>query len=238
MTYVRTFDGKENMLFGKKFSHPLKALSIRTDIGPHRGSPHIDVELSNINNENVIDKKVWQDEEFSNYESAISAVFMQVEKLSNHLIGAQYWLSPTEIFQERVQKLAELREIFKILTPLSVISRFINFQAYEKTRGGLVVSETEFWNIAESQLQFIREKEIELGGYLDVAAQIHYSTEMSELPFLFFAPESAEYSFKAYCSDGSEVKTEGRLLGVVWEKKNGINFIRDLNYEENKSSND
>ena len=68
MTYVRTFDGKEDVFFGKKFSHALKALSIRTDIGPHIGSPHIDVELTNINKGNVVDNKVCQNEEFTNYE--------------------------------------------------------------------------------------------------------------------------------------------------------------------------
>ena len=78
----------------------------------------------------------------------------------------------------------------------------------------------------------IREKEKELGGYLDIGGEINYSTEMSELPFLFFAPQNAEYSFKKYRSDGYEIRSEGGLLGVVWEKKNGINFIRDLNPNE------
>jgi hypothetical protein len=144
MTYVRTFDGKEDILFGKKFSHPLKALSIRTDIGPHIGSPHIDVELSDINKIKVVDEKVMQNEQFTNYESAISAVFMQVEKLSNSLIGAQYWLSPIGMFQERVEKLADLTEQYKVSTSLSVLSRAINIQAYEKTRAGLKIDETQF----------------------------------------------------------------------------------------------
>jgi hypothetical protein len=33
----------------------------------------VDIELANISKETVVDKKVWQDEEFTNYESAISA---------------------------------------------------------------------------------------------------------------------------------------------------------------------
>jgi hypothetical protein len=33
----------------------------------------VDIELANISKEKVVDKKVWQDEEFTNYESAISA---------------------------------------------------------------------------------------------------------------------------------------------------------------------
>jgi hypothetical protein len=33
----------------------------------------VDIELANIRKETVVDKKVWQDEEFTNYESAISA---------------------------------------------------------------------------------------------------------------------------------------------------------------------
>jgi len=30
----------------------------------------VDIELANISKEKVVDKKVWQDEEFTNYESA------------------------------------------------------------------------------------------------------------------------------------------------------------------------
>jgi hypothetical protein len=75
------------------------------------------------------------------------------------LIGAQYWLSPIGIFQERVKQLATLRKHYKISTSLSVLSRLINCQAYVKTRDGLIINETQFWNIAESQIQLIREKE-------------------------------------------------------------------------------
>ena len=108
-------------------------------------------------------------------------------------------------------------------------------QIYEKTRDG-IINETQFWNIAKSQIQLIREKEKQLGGCLDIASEIYYSTKMSALPFLFFAPDKAEYSFKGYRSDGSEIQTEGGLLGVVWEKKNGINFMRDIDSEEKNIS--
>ena len=65
-------------------------------------NPHIDV---GTNGKKLYSNKVKQDNEFPNYESAVSGVFMQVEKLSNALIGAQYWLSPSGIFRERVDKL-------------------------------------------------------------------------------------------------------------------------------------
>ncbi|MGB7957149.1 MAG: hypothetical protein WCF23_24505 [Candidatus Nitrosopolaris sp.] len=84
-----------------------------------------------------------------------------------------------------------------------------------------------------SCIQLIREKEKELGGNLEV--EIPYSTKMSALLFLFFAPGNAEYSFKAYRSDDSEIRTEGTLLGVIWEKKKGINFIRDFDSNESNS---
>jgi hypothetical protein len=50
----------------------------RTDIGPLRGMPHIDVEIFDLNKNKVFDEVVIQDKEFTNYESAISAVFRQV----------------------------------------------------------------------------------------------------------------------------------------------------------------
>jgi hypothetical protein len=131
------------------------------------------------------------------------------------LIGAQYWLSPLGIFQERVEKLAQLRAQYKIQTPLCVLSRLINIQAYEKTRrGSLIIDESQFWSIAQSQIQLVIEKEKELGGYLDLA-EIGYSTNLSALPFLFFAPEHCDYAFKKYRSDGSEVNTEGGVSGSL-----------------------
>jgi hypothetical protein len=234
MTYVRTFENGEDTLFGKRFKQPVRYLNVRTDIGPHKGSPHIDVEISDDNKNKVFDRVVKQDNDFTNYESAISAIFMQVERISNPLIGAQYWLSPTEIFPERVEKLELLRIQNKISTSLSILSRAINLKALEETRSGIIINEEQFWKIAESQVQLIREKEKELGSEVDIEG-IHYSTNMSILPFPFFAPEFADYNFKAYRPDGSEVLIQG-AIGVVWEKKNGINFIRELNYEESVAS--
>jgi hypothetical protein len=57
----------------------------------------------------VFDGVVKPYKEFTNHESDMSAVIMQVEKVSNSLIRAQYWLSPTQIFPERVQRSAQLR---------------------------------------------------------------------------------------------------------------------------------
>jgi hypothetical protein len=136
MTYVRVYSGKDDTLLTRKFNGRMRTLNIRADIGPHIGNPHIDVEIFGTNSNKLYSSKVKQDNEFPNYESAISVVFMQVEKLSNALIGAQYWLSPLGIFQERVEKLAQLRAQYKIQTPLCVLSRLINIQAYEKTRRG------------------------------------------------------------------------------------------------------
>jgi hypothetical protein len=236
MTYVRTFENGEDTLFGKRFKQPVRYLNVRTDIGPHKGYPHIDVEISDDNKNKVFDKVVKQDNDFTNYESAISTVFMQVERISNPFVGAQYWLSPTEIFPERVEKLELLRIQNKISTSLSILSRAISLKAWEETRSGIIINEEQFWKIAESQVQLIREKEKELGSDMDIEG-IQYSTNMSILPFPFFAPEFADYNFKAYRPDGSEVLTQGEgAIGVVWEKKNGINFIRELNYEESVAS--
>jgi hypothetical protein len=87
---------------------------------------------------------------------------MQIERISNPLIGAQYWLSPTQIFPERAKRLAELREQYRISTSLSVLARAINIRIYEETRSGIIIDEAEFWDIAECQIQLIREKENEL----------------------------------------------------------------------------
>jgi hypothetical protein len=126
-----------------------------------------------------------------------------------------------------------LRDRYKIATPLCVLSRAINFQLYENARTTQSINDAHFWNIAESQTQLIREKEKDLGGSLDVP-EIHYSTEMSVLPFIFFVPKNAKYSFKRYRSDGSEIETKMEPLGIVWEKKSGNDLMRDLDPDEKK----
>lgn len=229
MTYVRNFNDTDDTIL--KFGHRIRTLNIRTDIGPHRGIPHIDVEIFDLN-KNKEKKVVKQDKEFTNYESAISAVFRQVEKLSNPLVGAQYWLSPTQIFPERVERLAKLREQNSLSTSLSILSRVISVRTYEETRSGIIIDEKDFWKVAEFCIQLIKEKESKFGADLDV--EIPHPTAISSLPFLFFFPENAEYSFKAYHSDGCEVPLQGELSGVVWQRKDGINLIRDLDSIESK----
>lgn len=90
-------------------------VNIRADYGHGRSYPHMDVEVF-VGKKKIVNQDVKQDHEFRSYESVISAVLMQVEKLSNPLIGAQYWLSPIGIFAERVKKLAGLRDRYKIST--------------------------------------------------------------------------------------------------------------------------
>jgi hypothetical protein len=66
MTYVRTFVDENDTLLGYKFKQPVKRLNIRSDIGPHRGSPHIDVEIFNTNNQKIERIVVRQESEFPN----------------------------------------------------------------------------------------------------------------------------------------------------------------------------
>jgi hypothetical protein len=42
---------------------------------------------------------------------------------------------------------------------LSVVSRAINIRIYEKTRESKIINNANFWDIAKSLLQVIREKE-------------------------------------------------------------------------------
>ena len=104
-------------------------------------------------------------------------------------------------------------------------------RTYEETRTGIIFDE-HFWKVAEFCIQLIKEKKSELGGDLDV--EIPYPTVISSLPFLFFFPENSEYSFKAYHSDGSEAPLQGELSGIVWQRKDGINLIRDLDSLESR----
>lgn len=229
MTYCRYLNSHGDAQIEKKF-HNGTMLNVRADYGHGRSYPHMDIEVF-AGEKKIVSQDVEQDHEFPNYLNAINAVFMQIERISNPLVGAQYWLSPLEIFPERVAKLARLKGQHEIATSLGVISCAINVRLYEETRAGIIIDDEHFWKIAESQMQLVKEKEKELGGSVDIV-QINYSTQMSVLPFLFFAPEEATYAFKVYRSDGSEILTKGDNLGVVWEKKNGIAIVRDLDHVE------
>lgn len=228
MLYRKIFTDRDGSPLGIRFKGRADSVNIRTDYGHGTAYPHIDIEMfdKNDNKKKIFDHDEVQDHGFSSYEAAISTTFMQVEKLVNPLIGAQYWLSPTDIYPERVQKLAAIWKEQKIQTSLSILSRLINNSVYEQTRLGEIIDEERFWEIVESQSKLLREKERELGGEANI--EIQYSTEMSVLPFLFFVPEHAEYFFKMYHSDGSEIDHACEPLGIVSERKSGINLMRDL----------
>jgi hypothetical protein len=173
IVYTRTFTGKKNTPLEQRFNKPISRIMIGTDIGSNKDLSHIAVKIFGINDEKVFDAIIEQEEEFRNYESALNAVFMQVEKLSNPLVGAQYWLSPTQIFPERVKRLAELKEQSNILTSLSILARAINIRIYEETRSGIIIDEAKFWEIANSHIQIVKENEKELVGHLDIS-EINY----------------------------------------------------------------
>ena len=72
----------------------------------------------------MLDEKIPQTYNFLNYEAAINAVFMQVEKY-NPLIGAQYWLSPAGVHPKRIDIINELKNSFEVSTPLTILARAI-----------------------------------------------------------------------------------------------------------------
>jgi hypothetical protein len=234
MLYRKIFTDSDESPLGVEFKGRAHSVNIRTDYGHGITYPHTDIEIFDKNDKKrkIFDHNVDQDHGFPNYEAAISATFMQVEKLANPLIGAQYWLSPTQIYPERVQRLAATWKEQNIQTSLSILSRLINNSTYEQTSMGETIDEEKFWKIAESQLKLVREKETELGGELNI--EIQYSTEMSVLPFLFFVPEHAVYSFKTYHSDGSEVNHVWEPLGTISERRNGVSLIHKLDGEQMK----
>jgi hypothetical protein len=207
MQYRGPFNNLEYALASHTQLRQQTTIHIRSDYG-HVGGvhyPHFDIQLFDNYGRKVSDQDVPQDENFSNYESAINAVFMQVEKLSDPLIGAKYWLSPAEIAPERVSILSDLRKKYNILTSLSVVSRIINLRTLEETRRG-TIDELNFWKIAEYVLQSCKEQETQLGGPLDV--EVKYNTDMSMLPFFFFQPEGAQHIVKAYDLNGKDIEFE------------------------------
>jgi hypothetical protein len=152
---------------------------------------------------------------------------MQVEKLSDPLIGAKYWLSPAEIAPERVSILADLRKEYNILTSLSVISRIINLETLEASRKG-PTDELGFWKITDSVLQACKDREKQLGWPLDV--EVQYSADISMLPFYFFHPEGSHHLLKAYDMNGAEIEFEPVV--AVYEQKGADRLIRDITEEE------
>jgi hypothetical protein len=152
---------------------------------------------------------------------------MQVEKLSDPLIGAKYWLLPAEIHPERVSIPAELRKKYNVLTSLSVISRTINFRIFEASRKSLV-DELSFWEIAKTVLQSCKEKETILGGPLEV--EVRFIIDLSMLPFVFIKPEGSQLGLNTYDMNGAEIESEPLAAG--YEQKGADRIIMDITEEE------
>ena len=191
----------------------------------------MDVQDLDKNNKIMARTKVEQDHPFATYECAISAVLMQIEKLSNPLIGPQYWLSPMSIHPERVLMVDKLWRENRVNTPLCVVSRIINLRLYEETANGTDIDDNRFGYLILSQLQFIKDKENTMGGWVDLN-QIQYTTEISVLPFLFFKPDGAELGVQAYSSNGNRIPLNAELLGLAQERRRGYNITRGLNNNE------
>lgn len=233
MTYLRNFTHGQDTLSGRKFDRPLGRINIRADIGPSSPphSPHMDVQIFDRDDRVMAKKKVEQDQPFATYECVISAVLMQIEKLSNPLIGPQYWLSPMSIHPERVLMIDKLWREHKVNTPLCVVSRIVNLRLYEETAHETDIDDNRFGDLVLSQLRFIKDKENTKGGWLDLD-QIKYTTEISVLPFLFFKPDGAELGVQAYSSNGNKIPLNIELLGLAQERKEGSNVTRGLTNNE------
>lgn len=227
MQYRGPFNNVEYALSSHTQLKQQMTIRIRSDYGHGVSYPHFDIQLFDNGGSKLYDKDVPQDENFSSYKSAINAVFMQVEKLSDPLIGAKYWLSPAEIAPERVSILSDLRKKYNILTSLSVVCRIINLRTLEATRRG-PTDELSFWKITDSVLQSCKEQETQLGGPLNV--EVQYNTDMSMLPFFFFQPEGSQQLLKAYDMNGTEIEFEP--VCMVYEQKGADMLIRDITEEE------
>jgi hypothetical protein len=229
MAYTRTFSG-EDTLFGRKFPRPLGMINVRSDVGPKNPPhpPHIDVQIFDKSGKIMAKDKIKQDSLFPNYECVISAVLIQVETISNPLIGPQYWLSPIEIHPERVILVDQLRKENQVNTPLAVVSRAINIKMYDEVRRR-VIDDNKFREIALSQLHAIKSEEELRGGILDVQ-HISYSTDISILPFLFFKPCEADFGVQAYSADGGKLALDIETLGIVQERNRKNNITRGFRH--------
>jgi hypothetical protein len=223
------FTGKDNKMksFTMQYRDNQAHLNIRSDYGHGPHDPHFDIEIRDTNGKKVHDIDVKQDENFINYEVAMNAVFMQVEKY-NPLIGAKYWLSPAGIYDDRILYLAELRRKYKLSTSITILARAINIRLYEVSRTDYITEE-HYKSLVQSVLLDCIQKEREYGGSLEIVG-VCYSTPMAIPPFFVFQPEGALSRFVRYFSNGTHVPLEPK--GAVFEVKDGKKIIRDLDKTE------
>lgn len=230
---MNLFTGKDDKIlsFTMQYRHLYTNLNIRSDLGHGPDFPHIDIEQRDQNNNKILDIDVPQVENFLNYESAINAVLMQVEKY-NPLIGLRYWLCPGEIHSNRIPVLYQMWKQAGIQTPLVIFSRMVNIQLYELSRSQQV-DDTTVTEIVQSQIKVCRTNEKVQKGPLDIAS-VTYSTPISTLPFLFFVPDNVGKHVRneGFLKDGTPVQIEP--IGVVFETKDGRNNIRNLDDEERR----
>jgi hypothetical protein len=228
---MNLFTGKDDKIlsFTMQYRNLSSNLNIRSDYSHGSNYPHIDIEKRDQNKNKILDIDVPQVDEFLNYESAINAVLMQVEKY-NPLIGLRYWLFPGEIHSARIPVIYQIWKEARLRTPLVIFSRMINIQLYEQSRSRQI-DDTAVISIAKSQIQQCRAKEEELDGPVDIAL-VTYSTSMATLPFLCFVPDikGIQCSNTGFMEDGTPVQLEH--IGMAFETKNRRSNIRDLEEEE------
>lgn len=230
---MNLFTGKDDKIlsFTMQYRDLSSNINIRSDYGHGSTYPHIDIEQRDQNNKKILDIDVPQVEDFLNYESAINAVLMQVEKY-NPLIGLSYWLSPAEIHSNRIPDLYQIWKQAELKTPLVIFSRMVNIQLYEQSRSRQI-DDNAVIEISESQIEVCRTNEIEQNGALDIAS-VTYSTPISKLPFLIFVPDNKDVQVHTtgFKEDGTPVQIKPN--GVVFETKDGHNIIRDLDDQERR----
>ncbi len=171
---MRLFTGKDDKIIEftvqyrdlVNYNGVLGKLNIRSDYGHGTMDPHIDIELLdqtgkkkalNKNGDVILDEKVPQPTSFLNYEAAINAVLMQVEKYYPK-IGAKYWLSPFGVHDARVNILSELRNQFEISTSLTILARVVNLKLYDEAMQENEADMNRFKEIAEAQSRLCKKK--------------------------------------------------------------------------------
>ncbi|MGC1131537.1 MAG: hypothetical protein WA941_01840 [Nitrososphaeraceae archaeon] len=223
---MNLFTDKSNKIlsFTMQYRDLSTNLNIRSDYGHGPSFPHIDIEQRDQNDKKVIDIDIPQVDDFLNYESAINAVLMQVEKY-NPLVGLRYWLFPGEINADRIPALYRTWKEAGLKTPLVIFSWLVNIQVYEQSRSRQI-EDTTIMEIAKTQIEVCRTNEIKQKGPLDIAS-VTYSTPMATLPFFFFVPDHEGIYVQniGFMEDGS---------GVAFETKDGRNIIRDLDDQERR----
>lgn len=184
-----------------------KEFRIRCDT--EHGAPHVDIEWPGYKQD-----KSWLSKKPKNYDEAIDLILTKAEE-NNPRIGAMYWIMPPLLIpnDEKVEILYQLKNLYGIETPMSVIARVANIKMLNEARrrNAEVMDDSDALKLFETLCKEIAEQERKEGAPLHVR-EVIYRDGIVIFPFPIINPAGSDWILEDYPRTNKNLKN--KLIGL------------------------